>query len=162
MQVVSSMTTIEMKRSASSVQLPLQNSAWLLVLEGVFGGGDAHEQRVVLGVLPAVAHEVRRGLGHLQEKSTRALNTPRRARSRGGTLSLSGPWKHRRTFILSMLASNLSCCTVLRACAMLPELCIFEDMAAFGQPRSNLCVEKDNMHSLYVSQWVEETDKGPA
>lgn len=59
------MTTIEMKRSASSVQLPLQNSAWLLVLEGVFGGGDAHEQRVVLGVLPAVAHEVRRGLGHL-------------------------------------------------------------------------------------------------
>ena len=36
----------------------LQNGAWLLLLEGVFGGRDAIEQGIVLGLLPAEVHEV--------------------------------------------------------------------------------------------------------
>lgn len=37
-----------------------------------------------------------------------------------------------------MLASTLSWCTVRRAWAMLLELCIFDDIAVFGQLCSNL------------------------
>lgn len=49
-----------------SLDVTLQNSARLLVLEGVFWGGDAHQQRVVLSMLSTVTHQVWRRLGHLQ------------------------------------------------------------------------------------------------
>lgn len=44
----------------------LQYSAGFFVLEGIVRGRDAHEQRVVPGVLAAVVHEVYRGPGHLE------------------------------------------------------------------------------------------------
>lgn len=44
----------------------LQDNTRLLVLKGVLGGGDSHQQGVAPGVLLTVAHELRRGLGHLR------------------------------------------------------------------------------------------------
>ena len=62
------------KESSKSSGVPLQNSARLLVLERVFWSGDAHQQRVILGVFCTVAHQVRRSLGHLQRnQSTRVI-----------------------------------------------------------------------------------------
>ena len=59
-------------------------------------------------------------------------------------------YEYKHTLILSMLASILSCCTVRLAWAMLLELCIFDDIALFGQLCSNLC-EKKYTYCLYVN-----------
>lgn len=53
------------RAGAAGAPVRLQDGARFLVFEGIFGGRDAHEQRVVLGVFAAVAHEVGRGLGYL-------------------------------------------------------------------------------------------------
>lgn len=54
---------------------PLQYSAGLFVLEGVFRSLDAHEQRVVSGVFGAVGHQVCRGFGYLQEQEQAGIQS---------------------------------------------------------------------------------------
>lgn len=70
------------KESSKSSGVPLQNSARLLVLERVFWSGDAHQQRVILGVFGTVAHQVRWSLGHLQRNQSTRVIYLEHARSR--------------------------------------------------------------------------------
>lgn len=71
----------------------LQNNTRLLVLKGVLGCRDSNQQGVAPRMLLTVAHELRRGFGHLRGTGERGGAEGRRSHVRSSEIACSQPMR---------------------------------------------------------------------